>query len=519
MKKAKKEYKPSRGRILLWGIPLCILFIIGVAATSLSVWYRNTFSIPFKDLLYTLLSPLEGTGQTTIHLILWAVLPYAGGALLLSAGALVFFALRYRAHDRLRRIAAGVGAGVFLFGLGFTFFSMRMDEYVSDVVQNVVDELPIFNPGEEKKSFYETYYVDPAGAVIHSPENPKNLICIYLESMETTYATEGEGGSQKEINYIPNLTAMAKANLSFSDSTALGGFRCPDGTAWTMGSLLATTSGIPYSLAVFGEQGHNNLGNFDHPFPGITTIGDILAERGYVQEFLCGSKASFAGRDKYFREHGNYRIYDLNTAYEEGYAEEGYYVWWGIEDMLLYQIARDEVTRLASGDAPFNFTMLTVDTHHVDGYICRLCGDEYSRTGNVVACADRQAYAFIEWCQAQPFYKDTVIVVIGDHPRMDTSLVKGVDPEERTMYNCFLNAAATPQGSTVNRDMTPFDIFPTTLAAMGFTIEGDRLGLGTNLFSARPTLSEEKGYRWLDREIGKYHEYYVDKFLHYWQEG
>ena len=34
-----------------------------------------------------------------------------------------------------------------------------------------------------------------------------------------------------------------------------------------------------------------------------------------------------------------------------------------------------------------------------------------------------------------------------------------------------------------NRQFTHMDMYPTTLAAMGFNIEGNKLALGTNLFS------------------------------------
>lgn len=34
------------------------------------------------------------------------------------------------------------------------------------------------------------------------------------------------------------------------------------------------------------------------------------------------------------------------------------------------------------------------------------------------------------------------------------------------------------------------DMYPTTLAAMGFNIEGNKLALGTNLFSELPTIIE-----------------------------
>ena len=56
------------------------------------------------------------------------------------------------------------------------------------------------------------------------------------------------------------------------------------------------------------------------------------------------------------------------------------------------------------------------------------------------------------------------------------------------------------------------DVFSTTLAALGFTIEGDRLGLGTNLFSARETLAEQLGYDYLNNELGKSSLYYITNF-------
>ena len=42
-----------------------------------------------------------------------------------------------------------------------------------------------------------------------------------------------------------------------------------------------------------------------------------------------------------------------------------------------------------------------------------------------------------------------------------------------------------------SRVYSTFDLYPTTLAALGAKIEGDRLALGTNLFSDKMTLIEK----------------------------
>ena len=91
--------------------------------------------------------------------------------------------------------------------------------------------------------------------------------------------------------------------------------------------------------------------------------------------------------------------------------------------------------------------------------------------------------------------------------------VRNVDENyERHVYNCIINAPIDAE-NTKNRVFTPMDMFPTTLAAIGCQIEGERLGLGTNLFSARKTLAEEKGIEYLNEQIAKRSEYYIENFL------
>jgi len=47
---------------------------------------------------------------------------------------------------------------------------------------------------------------------------------------------------------------------------------------------------------------------------------------------------------------------------------------------------------------------------------------------------------------------------------------------------------------------------------MGFEIEGNRLGLGTDLFSNTATLAERIGVETLNEEFLKYSEYYKTNF-------
>ena len=132
---------------------------------------------------------------------------------------------------------------------------------------------------------------------------------------------------------------------------------------------------------------------------------------------------------------------------------------------------------------------------------------------NVVLHSQQQVTALVRWIQEQPFYDNTTIVITGDHLYMDDSYFErvGVSADyDRTVVNLIVNPApgVTAEGPVTNRSFTSVDIFPTTLAAMGVGIKGDRLGLGTNMFSLSQTLAEELGVDTLSERLNDSSEFY-----------
>ena len=357
--------------------------------------------------------------------------------------------------------------------------------------------------------FIEDHYVDPNHTKLTFPEQKRNLIYIFLESMETTFG-ETEAGGPIYDNFIPELTMLAQENVNFSNDDGVGGALSFSGTTWTAAAMVTQTSGINVQVPLEAEY----FGGKNGYMPGVVSIGEVLEDAGYNQTLLVGSDAEFGGRESYFLEHGNYNIVDLKTLKERGWLSEDYRIWWGFEDAKLFAAAKLELTALASQGEPFNFTMLTCDTHFPDGYRCKECQNEYpERYPTVMRCSSRMLYEFIEWIQEQPFYENTTIVLCGDHLTMDPDFMQDVDENYlRTVYNCIINPAVEPVREK-NREFGTFDMFPTTLAAMGVEIQGDRLGLGTNLFSDKQTLCEMYGFEALDWELQKRSEFYNDRFL------
>ncbi len=503
----EKMEKRKKTRRIIHLIGLGTLFTLAFGIMAGSIWYKINHDVPFANLLFTMTSPTTGAPTTTFWNVFAAVFP----ALLLAAGvyvACVFIIKKFEIKVLYRRLAAWVCLLAFVGSLVGLIFAFRIPEYLKDTSGESV--------------VYENFYIDPAQVSITSEEKPKNLIYIYLESMECTYMqVPQEDGTTH--NYIPLLTQLAEDNINFSNNDGVGGFDMLTNAGWTMGALMATTAGATISLPDMKMTLRNETvqdGNFVN---NLTGLGDILEQKGYNQEFLCGSEAAFGARDIYFTQHGNYNIFDLIDAREKGYIAEDYSVNWGYEDEILYKIAKDEITAMASKDEPFNFTMLTVDTHFPGGYVCNLCKNDMTENDikNLtydeacaisLDCADKQVLDFINWCKTQDFYEDTVIVVSGDHCRMDKCLVDGKEYSERQIYNCFINTSTIPVNAK-NRQFTALDIMPTVLASLGYEIEGNKLGLGTNLFSNEQTLVEKMGFDWVDSQTQKKSEYYRKNFM------
>ena len=274
--------------------------------------------------------------------------------------------------------------------------------------------------------------------------------------------------------------------------------------------MVGQTSGLPLKINT-SSNGIINLHNF---FPNSKTLGDILEENGYKNYLLLGSDSSYGCRKNYFEQHGNYKIYDLNTAIKNKEMTEEDIVWWGFDDEDLYQKAKKQLTEISKNSEPFNYTILTVDTHFEDGYLDETCKEKFNdKYSNVIYCADNKIGNFIDWVKEQDFYENTTIILVGDHLSMDTDYFKDSD-YTRTTYNAILNSK-TKTTKTTNRQFTSLDMFPTTLAALGAEIEGERLALGTNLYSNKKTIIEEKGYSYVFNELNIRSSFYNNKFLAY----
>lgn len=520
-KTEEKNEPKQKGEIIMWIFigTLTYILILLVCILSYAIDYlTNVIQVEsFSQFLYTMQVSMGGAENTIMQILQGFFAEYA---LYVGAATIVYIILLRTLLQARRNIREGKPAfsrrgheKAVRFGTctcGFLAACMLAGQLVKGY-----DVLGIEQYRIEQNRFsrlYEDHYVKTDSSLVQLPEKKKNLIHIVVESMESSYADSSIGGGFDD-NLIPQLSTIAKENTDFSasDDPMLNGARVTNKTSWTVAGLVAQTSSTP--IAMDNGEYDQNFDGERRFMPNITTLGELLEEAGYTNAFLCGSDASYAGRANYFRQHGNYEITDWISQKEDGVLPSNYKEWWGFEDEKLFEYAKESLLDLSSRNEPFNFTMLTADTHFKNGYLCPDCPDLYEdQMKNVIACSDARIASFISWLQQQDFYEDTVVVISGDHLSMDGLIPAEVGREyTRRVFFTVINGPEYTLDKT--RDYTTLDVFPTILEAMGASVEGHRLGLGTSLYADVPTLSEELGFSEFNSEIAYRSAYYESVIL------
>ncbi|MDO5035066.1 MAG: LTA synthase family protein [Actinomycetaceae bacterium] len=347
-------------------------------------------------------------------------------------------------------------------------------------------------------TYVEDNYVAPSDEILAMPSKKRNLVHIYMESMENSFYSRDIGGYMEQ-NLMPELAELSKKGVSFSNTDMQGGPTQLYAMGHSVAGMVAMQAGVPM-LAAGAPRGGLS-------YPGFETIGDILQKEGYVNYFMQAANAQWGRLDEYYERHGNFDIFDHQRFIQEGKIPFDYMVWWGIEDDKLYEYSKEKLAELGAGDDPFYMIIENGDTHFPDGYVSENMTEMPfdSQYANVIHYSQAQIVELVEWILAQPWGDDTTIVLTGDHRSMDKEFFKGWDPNyERTIVNLILNPVQgtdLPDSVTKNRAWSSVDMFPTILSALGAQIEGERLGLGTNMFSGKETLVERDGAEFMNEQF------------------
>lgn len=355
--------------------------------------------------------------------------------------------------------------------------SLVLPKIVMSACFEVLFERPV------DSELYRNHYVSPPDSVkINQSGKMKNLIVIFMESMETNFH-----------HYTPEIKEIEQQNTNFRP----GGVSVA-GTSWTMGAITSKLCGIPLNMPMKMDEYHGRLPSY---IPYARCLSDVLFDKGYEQIFIQGSSGGFTQMRDFCAAHGNIALHDLEFFKEKKIVPNNYHVFWGVEDRKVYDYAKKELADMSKNNQPFAYYIATMDTHLPEGYVDSICVNEFMSVEKpypkVLRCASRQLEDFLSWAERQSWYDNTVISVMGDHT-MPALSSKAEVPFSDSLYwtNFVINSAVTTP--VRERQYSSLDMFPTLLEAMGFELENRSAGLGRSLYSDSLTMLELYGRKTLD---------------------
>ncbi len=504
------------------GIITFVTFIIWYSAKWALITYSN---LSMDEIIFHLNVPLGGVEES----ILFSYINYALlKTIILSVVVILFFNFinkffkknnleikisfydkKYNLLIKYQKLIKYINLFllvIFIVVIFKTIKDLEIDTYIKNI--------------KTESSFIADNYVNPKFIKYEFPETKRNLIHITVESLESSYFNKENGGLVYD-NLLANLEPYMKRGTSFSNTQKYGGASQITATGWTIAGLVAQSSGMPLKLqTTFNAYSEGEFTNvyqklgFTTFLKGTTSLGDILNENGYNQLKIMGSDKAFGARELYYKQHGNYEIFDYESAITEGKIKSDYKVWWGFEDSKLFEYSKEKILLLSKDEKPFNVSILTANTHFPDGYTEETCETLYEEPySNSIICSVNQIVDFLKWIESQDFYKNTTIVITGDHLSMDKNYFENIPYKDRKIFNLFLNSAVQTKNTT-NREFSSLDIFPTILSSLGVKYNTNRLALGTDLFSEEKTLLEEYGITYVNKNLSQKSIFYDNHILY-----
>ncbi len=311
------------------------------------------------------------------------------------------------------------------------------------------------------QDYFGEHYVNPKSVHVQAIK-PKNLVLIYVESLEDTYKNPALFGK----NLLQPLDDLK--------GTSFNAFKQAPGTHWTIAGITSTQCGLPLknvSLYDGNDQGEK-IQSF---LPNAICLGDILHDAGYYNVYMGGDALAFSGKGKFFRDHHYDEIYGKQEL-KHGLSDDEMNAWGLYDDDLFVQV-KAKLKQLRAKSQPFNLTITTIDTHGPDGHFSNYCKSRgVTEFKGIVTCTANQVASFVQFMQKNGYLKNTNVVILGDHLAMWNPLHKALDSaKQRHIYNRFISITPIDKN---RENILHFDLFPTILELIGFQVTGGKLGLG-----------------------------------------
>lgn len=222
---------------------------------------------------------------------------------------------------------------------------------------------------------------------------PKNVVLIFMESMSANLM-ESFGATKK---LTPFLDSLYHQSLSFSRFYSSG---------------IHTNHGMYSTLYSFPAIMKRNAmkGSVIPIYSGLPTI---LKDNGYQNLFFMTHESQYDNMNAFFRTNGFDEIYA-----QENYPSEKVVNSFGVQDDFLYQYALPILNKKAESGQPFFTVLLSISNHPPYVIPDYFKPRSEKPEDQIVEYADWSIKQFMKAAEKQPWFDQTIFVLLGDHGKL-----------------------------------------------------------------------------------------------------
>lgn len=326
---------------------------------------------------------------------------------------------------------------------------------------SVIDYMKFYKtlPKDEVTKNIKQFYADYNGGEsllrsIHTDTtaSKKNVVLISIESLSADFM-EFYGNDKK---LTPFLDSLAKKSLFFTTTYATGNR--------TVRGLEAITMCIPPSPGESVVKRQDNKDKF--------TTGAIFAQNGYAVKYLYGGDAYFDNMQDFFGGNG-YDIVDKASFKPNQITFQNI---WGVADGDMANKAIEVMNEEFKSGQPFFNHIMTVSNHrpftYPDGVIKD--NDLSNQRDKGVRYTDYAIEQFFELAKKQPWYDNTIFVILADH--CASSAGKTQLPLDKYRIPAMIYAPKDLAPQQFDKMISQIDVLPTLLGILNINYNSKFFG-------------------------------------------
>lgn len=293
----------------------------------------------------------------------------------------------------------------------------------------------------------DAQFVGPTGIArwIRNPalERKLNVVLISIESLSAEYS--GTYG-RKDASLTPNLDALSKDSLVFTDLWATG-------TRTVRGLEALSLSVPPTPGESIVKREHNE---------GLFTLGEVFRGKGYDAQFLYGGYGAFDNMNQFFGSNG----YDVHDRTEIADKDIHHANIWGMADEDLYTMAMKHFDADAAQGKPFFAHVMTTSNHRPYTFPAGRGPWPQGKRDSAVAYTDWAVGDFLRRASQHAWFKSTVFVITADHCASSAGIA--ALPAFRYRIPLWIHAPGRQVApGRFERMTSQIDIPPTVLGLLG----------------------------------------------------